>query len=148
MLNERLMSKAGRANRWWNFCVPVNVKKKHGIDFYWVMLLLYAGSKYFATWNVLWMSSHFDNRNLMWKSGRFDIAQIFFVRVFWDICPKIYSRKIIKQFSTENYPWKLVMIFCANIPYITKYLWIKLFQFFSWIIYMELWEHFYTGKCT
>ena len=47
---------------------------------------------------------------------RFDIVQIFFLSYFWDICLKIYIRKYLKQFSTENYTQNLDIVQNVLIP--------------------------------
>ena len=86
---------------------------------------------------LLWISCHFDKENYTWRLDMVSLSNclkilsqniyykifktiqhiktwysstFFLPDLFGTFCPKTYIRKYIKQFSTQNYIWRLAIV--------------------------------------
>ena len=60
-----------------------------------------------------------------WSSSKTFINFDNLLADLWDKCPKMFTRKYLKQFSIENYTWRLVivqnvLIFCILLIYLDQ----------------------------
>ena len=96
-------------------------ENRNRTDFYGVMLLMHIiiietfwqtktrySLKIFM--NVLLFSNKKRYIKTSYSPKMFMNFDNFFLSDFWDKYPKIYTKKYLKQFSTENYTWRIDLV--------------------------------------